>query len=98
MDKKMKKQSISPFELYREMILGHYSTAAWLQAVVLALWNGHQFKIGLSQLAGLDDSHYAALTHMLDYYRWHGENDPTFMSLADEIRNRRTEAPESGSD
>lgn len=81
----------SPFITHRDKVLGYYSTAGWLRALVLAMWNGSAHKVGLSQLASLDDAHATATLEMIASYRRHGENDPAFMSLADECRKRLEE-------
>lgn len=41
--------STSPFLKYRDMVLGYYSTASWLRRVIMAMWNGTDYKTGLSQ-------------------------------------------------
>lgn len=75
---------MSPFETHREKILGHYSAARTLRDVVLALWNGQAYPVGLSSLTNLDAAHYRAFRDMVDHYHSQGENDPAFMRLADE--------------
>lgn len=74
----------SPFATHRDMVLGHYSTASWLRHVVLAMWNGNDYPVGLSKLATLDDNHASAVLAMIQSYRKHGEGDPAFMALAKE--------------
>lgn len=81
----------SPFITHRDKILGHYSTAAWLRRLVLSMWNGKAYPVGLSQLTNLDDSHAKAVLEMLSSYRLQGENDPAFMTLAEECRARLEE-------
>lgn len=81
----------SPFQQYRHLVLGHYSTAAWLRMLVMAMWNGNAYKAGLSQLANVDEKHFDAAVRMMAHFRKHGENDPAFMSLADAIRERMDE-------
>ncbi|AMR77984.1 DUF7673 family protein [Cupriavidus nantongensis] len=81
----------SPFVAHRDKVLGHYSTAAWLRRLVLAMWNGNAYPVGLSQLTNLDDSHAKAVLEMLSSYRQNGENDATFMALAEECRARLEE-------
>ena len=79
----------SPFITHRDKVLGHYGTAAWLRAVVLAMWNGSGYKIGLSNLTGLDRNHFEAFLDMVKGYHDRGESDPAFMLLADECRARK---------
>lgn len=79
----------SPFITHRDKVLGHYGTAAWLRAVVLAMWNGNGFPVGLSKIVSLDSDHYAAFSEMIASYHANGENDAAFMALADEVRARK---------
>jgi hypothetical protein len=78
----------SPFQRHRGLVLGHYATAAWLRSVVMAMWNGHDYKVGLGQLGSLDARHFDACMDLFAHYRKHGENDPAFLRLADEVRRR----------
>ena len=84
-------QKLSPVLTHRDKVLGHYGTASFLRAVVLALWNGTDFKVGLSRISNLDQEHYAAFLEMIGQYRSAGERDPAFMALADEVRARVAE-------
>lgn len=79
---------VSPFQRHRGLVLGHYSTAAWLRSVVMAMWNGHDYKVGLGNLVSLDQRHFDACIEMFAHYRKHGENDPAFLGLADDVRQR----------
>jgi len=72
----------SAFTTQRALVLGHYSTASWLRQLVLAMWNGTDYQVGLSTLATVDDWHAAAALEMIRAYRQHGERDPAFMALA----------------
>lgn len=81
----------SPFQTHRDKVLGFYSTASWLRALVLALWRGSAHKVGLSQLAQVDDAHAAAALDMMASYRRYGERDPAFMALAEECSQRLEE-------
>lgn len=81
----------SPFLQYRDMVMGHYSTAKWLRSFVMSLWNGGGYKIGLSQLGSIDEAHFNAAMAMLRQYREQGENDREFMTLAEDIRVRMGE-------
>jgi len=85
----------SPFLLHRDKVMGHYSTAGWLRCVVLAMWSGSTDKVNLSQLGGIDDNHYRAFTEMTAHYRLHGENDPAFHSLVEDIHTRQREEKEA---
>lgn len=78
----------SPFATYRDKVLGYYGTASFLRAVVLALWNGTDYKVGLSRINSLDQEHYTALMEMIAQYRHAGESDPDFMMLAEDVRAR----------
>ena len=82
---------MSPFIKHRDKVLGHYGTAAWLRSVVMAMWNGSDHKVSLSNLTGLDHNHYTAFLEMVTGYREKGEGDPAFMALADEVRARQAE-------
>lgn len=79
----------SVFELHKDLVLGHYSTAAKLRAWVLALYNGADYPVDLSWLGTVDERHYTAALAMLQAYRQHGERDPTFMALAEVCLARR---------
>lgn len=79
----------SPFITHRDEVMGHYGTAAWLRQLVLAKWNGTDYQIGLSNLAGFDDDRAPAAFDMLLSYRRRGESDPAFMSLARDCLARR---------
>jgi hypothetical protein len=81
----------SPFITHRNKVLGYYNTASWLRQLVLAMWSGSNHKVGLSQLAGVDEDHAKAALDMLHGYRKNGENDPAFMTLADECLDRLKE-------
>ncbi|WP_295399298.1 hypothetical protein [uncultured Thiocystis sp.] len=76
----------SPFDRHRETVLGHDATAEWLRRLVLSLWNGDGYPIGLSRIQELDDEHFEVVIEMLTSYRLHGERDPDFMALADACR------------
>jgi hypothetical protein len=83
--------SASPFPKYRDMVLGYYSTAGWLRRVRMAMWNGNDYKTGLSQITGLDAQHYQAFSEMVAHFRQYGESDSAFMALANDIRTRMAE-------
>lgn len=83
--------SASPFLKYRDMVLGYYSTAGWLRRVIMAMWNGNDYKTGLSQITGLDARHYQAFSEMVAHFRQYGESDSAFMALANDIRTRMAE-------
>lgn len=78
----------SPFITHRDKVLGHYSTAAWLRSLVLAMYNDSSYQVGLSKLATSDDEHAKAALEMLTSYRHNGARDPAFMELANECRDR----------
>ena len=63
----------SPFLQYRDMVMGHYSTAKWLRGVVMSLYNGRAYPVGLSQLTNTDTEHFTAFTEMVVHYRRAGE-------------------------
>jgi hypothetical protein len=79
----------SPFVTHRDKVLGHYSTAKWLRKLVLAMWNGHDYPVGLSPLAGLDENHAKAAADMMLSYSRRGEGDLAFMALAEECLARQ---------
>lgn len=78
----------SPFKRHRDVIHGCYSTAHRLRTCVLSLWNGHAYPFELHWIGGMDHQHYAIFQEMLESYRRHGEGDPEFMALANEVRER----------
>ncbi len=78
----------SPFKRHRDVILGYYSTAHRLRMCVMSLWNGDDYPFKLHWIGGMDQRHYAIFQEMLESYRRHGEGDPEFMALANEVRER----------
>lgn len=72
----------SPFVVHRQKVLGNYRTAVFLRRLVLAMWNGNGYPIGLSELTGLDADHREAAIDMMLSYAVNGENDEAFMALA----------------
>lgn len=77
----------SPFLRHREEILGGYGTAEKLRALTLHLWNDHNpMRLG-SLFRNADLRHQAIAFDLIASYATHGENDPHFMNLADEIRD-----------
>lgn len=85
----------SPFTTHRATVLGHYSTAAWLRGVVMALWNGTDHPVRLDRVSGTDDDHFKVFSEMVGHYRLHGENDPAFVQLVKEVETRRQEEREA---
>lgn len=78
----------SPFVTYRTQILGSYGTAYKLQQLVLHLYNfNNEFNLG-RLLWGADRQHIRIALEMIASYAENGENDPDFMALAEEIRDR----------
>jgi hypothetical protein len=75
------------------MTLGHYGTANFLRSLVMAMWNGDDYKIGLSWLGTMDANHFEAAMAMMRQYHKYGENDREFMALADDILARMNEEP-----
>lgn len=78
----------SAFTTHRDKVLGYYSTASWLRQLVLAMWNGTDYQVGLSKLVSLDSDHFAATLAMIQSYRQNGERDTAFMNLAIECQQR----------
>lgn len=78
----------SPFEIHRDMVLGHYGTASWLRRLVLSMWNSH-YTVSMTRLPSLDDAHATAAIEMIESFHRHGEGDPAFMSLAEECLQRK---------
>lgn len=85
----------NPFIEHRDKVMGYYSTAYWLQGVVMALWSGSCYPVGLSDLCSTDDAHFQAFQEMVKHYRAHGENDPAFQSLVREVQARQQEREEA---
>jgi hypothetical protein len=81
----------SPFLTHRAKVLGHYSTASWLRDVVMALYNGSMYKVGLSTLGSIDAEHYSAFAEMVAHYRTAGERDVAFHDLVHAIKQRLEE-------
>lgn len=85
----------SPFLRHREVILSHYGTAGKLRALVLHLWNdGNPMRLG-SLLLNADRRHQGIALDLIASYARHGENDPHFMHLANEIRDLQKAAAEA---
>jgi hypothetical protein len=77
----------SPFLRHREVILSHYGTAEKLRGLVMHLWNDNNpMRLG-SLFGNADPRHQAIAMELIASYAEHGENDPHFMNLADEIRD-----------
>lgn len=73
----------SPFSEHAELVLkGQYSTAQWLKNLVLSLWNGRLYPIGMSGLGRCDARHAAIAVSFIQHYAEHGEADEAFMRLA----------------
>ncbi|MDD5175778.1 MAG: hypothetical protein PHQ05_05075 [Sterolibacterium sp.] len=81
----------SPFARYRKEILGTYTTAERLQALTLHLWNYHNPVNVAALLINADEKHRRIALEMIASYAVWGENDPAFMLLADEIRDRHAQ-------
>lgn len=80
----------SPFLRYRREILGNYSTAEHLRALVMNLWGGQP--ANLSKLfTGADEHHTRIALECIAHYSQHGENDTFFMTLASEILDQQIE-------
>lgn len=78
----------SPFVTHRTEILGNYGTAYKLQQLVLHLYN-FNFEFNLGRLLwGADQRHTRIALDLIASYAVNGENDPDFMALAVEIRDR----------
>jgi hypothetical protein len=78
----------SAFITHSDKVLGHYSTASWLRQLVLAMWNGDDYQVGLSKLASIDNEHFSAALAMIQSYHQYGESDQAFMNLAAECQKR----------
>ena len=83
----------SAFRVHANKVLGCYSTAYRLQALVLSLYNSNQWakKVPVrldDLLAGADDDHVEAAIGMLRSYARFGENDPDFMALGKQVALR----------
>lgn len=77
----------SPFLRYRDVVLQEYDTALKLRALVLHLWNdGWPVRLG-NLMANADARHKRIAFELIASYAEHGENDPHFMHLAEEIRD-----------
>lgn len=77
----------SPFLRHREAILGGYGTAEKLRSLTLHLWNDYNpMRLG-SLFRNADLRHQTIAFELIASYAEHGENDPHFMNLADEIRD-----------
>lgn len=85
------KYSVSPCKTYRREILSDYSTAQRLASLVLHLYNGNNPVRLDNLLANADQHHTRIALELLESYSIWGENDPDFMALAEEIKERRAE-------
>lgn len=85
----------SPFEVHRDKVMGHYSTAEWLRNVVMSLWNGSGNPVGLSRIHNADAVHYKAFLDMLNHFRSVGEGDPALVRLVQEIEERKQQEREA---
>lgn len=84
--------AVSPFLRYRDVILDGYSTARRLADLTLHLWNPHNLMELGCLFRNADRRHKAIAMELIASYAEHGENDPHFMHLADEIRDLKSVA------
>ena len=78
--------TVSPFLKYRSEVMGEYSTAHKLRALVLHLWNDN-YPVRLSHLFGFSDERHTKIAlEMIVSYTHHGERDEYFMDLAQQLR------------
>lgn len=90
-------KQISPFLRYRREILGNYTTAAHLQALVLNLWGGYPSNLlMLFQVA--DEHHTRIALELITSYTNYGENDSQFMSLGMELFEAKQAAEEAAAE
>jgi len=80
----------SPFPQHRDMVMGHYSTAAWMRTFVLAMSDDAGEQVDLADFRYLDHEHARAAVEMLDAYR-DNPHAPGFASLVEACRQRRRE-------
>lgn len=81
---------LSPFERYRNEILGCHSTAYRLQALVLHLWNNDDWPVKLANLMASADERYERIAiELIASYGHNGENDPHFMALGRQLASER---------
>lgn len=84
----------SPFRVHASKVLGCYSTAYRLQALVLSLYNSTEWHkkapVHLDNLlANADEDHVNAAIDMLRSYAKRGERDPDFLALGMQLAKAR---------
>lgn len=80
----------SPFAVHRDKILGGYSTALRLQALVLNLYNGNHWRKKVPAplddlIANADRSHFEAAMDLLRGYYDRREEDREFLALGRQL-------------
>lgn len=83
-------KEVSPFLRYRKEIMGFGNTPLALRALVLNLWGGRPFNLGLLFM-NADPHHTRIALECIASYTHLGENDRHFMNLASEIRDAQDE-------
>lgn len=79
----------SPFAKHADLLLQHdHSTAQRLALCVLSLYNGEEWPCRLDWIATFDTPHLQILLEMLVSYYRYGENDPHFINLGRQLRDR----------
>lgn len=84
----------SPFAVHRDKILGGYSTALRLQALVLNLYNGGHWRKKVPAplddlIANADRSHFEAAVDLLRGYFDNREEDREFLALGRLLAEQR---------
>ena len=80
----------SPFEKHREILLhADYSAAQSLQQFVLSLYNSASTKFEADRIGNYDSAHLAIFVEFASSYNRHGENDPAFMQVCQEMWSQR---------
>lgn len=84
----------SPFAVHRSKIVGDHGTALRLQALVLNLYNSHDWRqkapVALDNLlANADAEHFEAAVDLLRGYFARRENDREFLALGRQLAQAR---------
>lgn len=80
----------SPFATYRAILVdGENSAAGFLQAFAMAMYAGAANPLDAAGLRNLDAQNLKAFLDMATWFHQHGENDPDFVDVCKQIREKR---------
>ena len=78
----------SPFVLHRRLVLSDHGGAMVIARLVASLYNGCRFPWDASSISMLDQEYLNVALQLMTSYHRHGESDPDFMSIGNELAKR----------